>query len=233
MERFKLKKISQFLATFLTFVILGSCFKTMVLVEGVTEVRPVNAIPIPAGLFFGSIGAIGCAVGNLVSDLFGTLTDTSVLGFLSNFLAAYMPYRLWYLYTKEEPNVHSYPKLFLYIWISFVSALSASWIVGTGIWLFAGWVPGLALIVFLNDFVFPILFGLPVLIVLTSDSVRIGCVKEPKSCLPISDRTRRILTGLYTVLLMVLTILTHFGDHPAIAKILSVPALILTILIVV
>ena len=233
MERLEVKKINQFLVSCISFIILGSCFKVMVLIEGVTEVRPVNAIPVPAGLFFGPLAGLGCAVGNLVSDLFGTLTATSVIGFAANFMAAYMPYRLWHIYVKEEPNVHSFHKLLVYVWITFVSALSASWMIATGIWLFRDWVPDMAVIVFLNGFVFPILFGLPVFIVMTSDAVRIRCTKAPESRLHIPDKWRKILINFYMVILQFLMLLTIFGENRTMATVLSVPALILTILIIV
>lgn len=232
MERFKLGKFRQFLITFLSFVILGACFKVMVLVEGLTEVRPVNAIPVPAGLFFGTIAGLACALGNLFSDVFGTLTASSVLGFIGNFIAAYMPYKLWHLYSKESPNIHGFRKLLLYLWVTFVSAAAVSWMIATGIWLvFHSWVPNLALIIFMNDFVFPILFGLPVFIVLTSDSVRIECAKRPKDLLPIGAKGRKMMTVIYAVFLTVLLVLTHLGGegYVTIATVLSIPAVVLTV----
>ena len=56
----------------LIFIGMAVPFKVMVLIEGLTEVRPVNAVPVVVGLLFGPAGAWGCALGNLVADLFGT-----------------------------------------------------------------------------------------------------------------------------------------------------------------
>ena len=50
------------------FAILGAAFKVMVLIEGFTEVRPANAIPMVSGYLFGPFGALGCALGNLIAD---------------------------------------------------------------------------------------------------------------------------------------------------------------------
>lgn len=235
MNRIEMSKKAQFLVTLITFVILGACFKVMVLIDGFTEVRPVNAVPVPAGLLFGTTGSMACAVGNLISDCFGTLGASSILGFLGNFISAYLPYRLWYLYTENEPDVHSFRKLGLYIWVTFVAAVAASWMIATGVWLiFQEWIRGFSLIIFMNDMVFPVLFGLPVFIVLTSDSVGVRSVGAPKSLLPVAVKYRRKMVPVYTLLLVILTVMTGIGNAELIlpARVLSVPAIVLTLLLV-
>jgi len=67
-----LSRKKQLFITFAAFALLGASFKVMVLVEGLTEVRPANAIPPVAGLAFGPIGGLACGLGNLVADLFGS-----------------------------------------------------------------------------------------------------------------------------------------------------------------
>lgn len=69
-------------------------FKPLVLIPGLTEIRPAVAIPLVAGLLFGPAGAVGSALGNLVGDFFGTLGWGSLFGLGGNFLLAYVPYRL-------------------------------------------------------------------------------------------------------------------------------------------
>jgi energy-coupling factor transport system substrate-specific component len=67
-----------------------------IIIPGVTEVRPANAIPIACALLFGPAAAWGAAFGNLIGDfLGGTLTIGSPFGFVGNFLYAYVPYRAW------------------------------------------------------------------------------------------------------------------------------------------
>ena len=70
-------------------------FKGIPLVPGVTELRPANVIPVVFGLLFGPAGAWGAAFGNLIGDFFGTLGVGSFFGFWGNFLAAYLPYKMW------------------------------------------------------------------------------------------------------------------------------------------
>ncbi len=70
-------------------------FKGIPLIPGLTELRPANVIPLVFGLLFGPAGAWGAAFGNLIGDFFGTLGIGSFFGFWGNFLAAYLPYKLW------------------------------------------------------------------------------------------------------------------------------------------
>jgi len=70
-------------------------FKGIPLIPGLTELRPANVIPVVFGLLFGPAGAWGAALGNLIGDFFGTLGITSFFGFWGNFLAAYLPYKMW------------------------------------------------------------------------------------------------------------------------------------------
>ena len=70
-------------------------FKGIPLIPGYTELRPANVIPLVFGLLFGPAGAWGAALGNLIGDFFGTLGVGSLFGFGGNFLAAYLPYKMW------------------------------------------------------------------------------------------------------------------------------------------
>lgn len=58
-----------------------------------TWLRPANALQATFGILFGIPGCIGIALGNLLSDLTqGTAPHVMVLGTLTNFLAAFIPY---------------------------------------------------------------------------------------------------------------------------------------------
>lgn len=76
-----------------------------------------------------------------------------------------------------KPNVKSAKNIFKYIFISAVASVPAAVIVAYGLDVFMGtWIPGLFWIVLLNDFCFPVLLGLPVFIILTSDDVKIEII---------------------------------------------------------
>ena len=163
------------------FLVLGIPFKVMVLVEGFTEVRPVNSLPPIAGMICGPLGALACGVGNMIADLFGTFNGTSVLGFFGNMAAAYLPYRMWHIYSDEQPNLHKNTNILKYVLICFSAALSVSWILGFGLYYFFGtWIEEIYTYVLFNNFGFSVGLGAPLLIMLSSDDVNIACAQGPK-----------------------------------------------------
>ena len=165
------EKFKQIIICTLVFLGMAVPFKVMVLIPGLTEVRPVNAVPVVVGLLLGPAGAWGCAFGNLIADAFGTFSNASILGFFGNFAAAYVPYKLWHMISGgTEPNVKNGLNLIKYIVISFIGALSTAIILACGLDVFFGtWISGLFWIILLNDFCFPVFLGLPVFIIITSD----------------------------------------------------------------
>lgn len=165
----------------LVFTGMAVPFKVMVLIDGFTEVRPVNAVPVVAGLLFGPAGAWGCAFGNLVSDLSGTFSKASILGFAGNFIAAWLPYRLWHLNGEAAaPNVKSYAKLLKYIGVCAMSALTTALLIACGLdVLFDLWMPQVFWIILINNLGFSVLLGLPVFIVLTTEDSNIKLTLPP------------------------------------------------------
>ena len=89
------------------FAFLSVVLKTgIVLIPEVSEVRVCNMLACSFGIWFGPAGAWGCAVGNLIGDLGGSLTVLSVSGFLANFFSAWLPYKIWCVWGNvlgEEP----------------------------------------------------------------------------------------------------------------------------------
>lgn len=210
-------KRKQFLIVFAAFLILGIPFKVMVLIEGLTEVRPVNAIPPVAGLVCGPIGALACGVGNVVADLVGTFDWTSLLGLGSNMLAAYIPYRLWHIYSEEAPNVHTTRNILLYVMISFVAALAVAWSLCFGLYYcFGQWMEQIYTYIFFNNLGFSITLGLPVFIILTSDEIRVSCAGKPRYRLLKNRKLRKTVPVLYMLLMSVFLIaICCFHMEPA------------------
>ncbi len=225
--------LHQFFSVFTSFLVIGACFKLMVLIEKYTEIRPVDSIPAPAGLLFGVTGAAACAFGNLAADFFGTLTPVSALGFAVNFLQAFLPYRLWKLYGKGSPNVHSRKNLWVYLFFVYAGAATTSWFLS--FWtsfLYGIWIPHLEQYVFFNTLVFPVIFGLPVFIILTCQDVRMIPVPSLPWILPLSENFRRKAFAVYLVILTVLGLFSFAGVTPDILGrlpffIVSLPAGIL------
>jgi energy-coupling factor transport system substrate-specific component len=168
------QKLMQTGISALIFIGMAVPFKVMVLIEGFTEVRPVNAVPVVAGLLLGPAGAWGCAFGNLIADLFGTFSSASILGFFGNFIAAYLPYKLWHSISKKEtPNVKSFKNVMKYVFISTSAAFATAILLACGLDMFLNlWMPQVFWIIAFNDLGFPLALGLPVFIVLTTHDSR-------------------------------------------------------------
>ncbi len=196
------KTLIQIAVCALVFIGMAIPFKVMVLVEGFTEVRPVNAVPVIVGLLFGAAGGWGSAVGNLIADLFGTLSPSSVLGFFGNFLAAYLPYKLWHIFKKgEAPNARSFKNIGIYILISAISSLAVAIFIANGMDVFFDfWSPNIFYIICMNDFLFPVFLGLPVLIVLTCDDIRI------KALIPVAGTRHPMLQKVSLVVFATMSV---------------------------
>ncbi|MBP1987079.1 QueT transporter family protein [Halolamina salifodinae] len=84
-------------------------FNAIVIIPGLTSVRPANVFPVIFGIMFGPAAAWGSAIGNLISDIFsGQFGAGSLGGFVGNFAFGFVSYRLWgnlgALSSGEEPD---------------------------------------------------------------------------------------------------------------------------------
>lgn len=205
----RLSKPKQFFIVLAAFLVLGIPFKVMVLVEGFTEVRPVNAVPPIAGLICGPVGALACGLGNLIADLFGSFNATSILGFFGNAAAAYLPYRLWHIYSDEAPNLHKNKNILKYVLICLSAALTVSWILGFGLlYFFGSWIEQVYSYVFFNNLGFSVGLGMPIFIMLSSDDVNITCADRPKRYLILkNEKLRKIVPIVFTAILALIMVM--------------------------
>ena len=116
------------------FAFLSVVLKTsFVLIPEVSEVRVCNMLACSFGIWFGPAGAWGCAVGNLIGDLGGSLTILSLPGFLGNFFSAWLPYKVWTVWGSvvgedplARPSLRSKSWLARYLVGGFCSVVSCS-----------------------------------------------------------------------------------------------------------
>jgi len=138
------------------------------ILPGLTEVRPANAIPIVCSLLFGPAAAWGSAFGNLIGDLFGTLTLGSAFGFIANFLYGYIPYRVWGAHRLARRETGSGQiggrALAEFVLVTGLASLVCAVVVGWGVEVL-GLAPFVALgnIVLLNNFLVAAVLGPPLL----------------------------------------------------------------------
>lgn len=140
-------------------------FKGIPIIPGITEFRPAQIIAASFPLFFGPAGAWGLAIGNLIGDFFGTLGPGSLFGFFGNLFQGLVMYKVWQIFRKE-PVIRS-GKDFVHYGIALILASAAcAVIIAWGLEVL-GMLPFAVLgtIIFLNNFVVPLIIG-PALILL-------------------------------------------------------------------
>jgi energy-coupling factor transport system substrate-specific component len=151
----------------------------IVIVPGITEVRPANVFPPVFGLLFGPAGAWGSAIGNTIGDLFGgTLGPGSIFGFFGNFFLGFIPYKMWGatwgLVKKGDmfPNVNNISKIIAFEIVAFVSSAACAIVIAWYLDL-AGIVPFafLGLVITFNNFLAAVVVG-PILLALLYPRVK-------------------------------------------------------------
>lgn len=92
-------------------------------------------IPVAFGFLFGPAAAWGAGFGNLIFDAVTNsgLTWISPLGFLGNFLIAYIPYTLWTKITSEQPDMRSIKKLALFMGLVGLATTICGLLIGWGL----------------------------------------------------------------------------------------------------
>lgn len=143
----------------------------IVLVPGITEIRPANVFPPVFGLLFGPAGAWGAAIGNLIGDIFGgTMGIGSIFGFFGNFLLGFVPYKMWGsvfgLVTKDDMSqtTNSLKKLVAFEIVALASSAACAIVIAWYLDL-AGIVPYafLAITITVNNFAAAVVLG-PILL---------------------------------------------------------------------
>jgi len=151
----------------------------IVIVPGVTEVRPANVFPPVFGLLFGPAGAWGAAIGNFIGDLFGgTLGPGSIFGFFGNFFLGFVPYKMWGatwgLVKKGDmaQNVNSIQKIIAFEIVAFVASAACAIVIAWYLDL-AGMIPFafLGLVITFNNFLAAAVAG-PILLALLYPRVK-------------------------------------------------------------
>ena len=135
-----------------------------------TQVRPASGLGPVLGLFFGIPGIVGCAAGNLASDILYE-SDPSVLMayFVVQVLYNAVPYLMWYVVMRRSkhpfPRLDSSSNLALFM----VLALVAATLVSVALVPFESDTMvafDIHLIRWLNNIIFLIYLGIPILILL-------------------------------------------------------------------
>lgn len=144
-------------------------FKLLVIIPGVTEIRPANAIPIACSLLFGPAAAWGAAIGNTIGDMAFGFGPGTFFGMVGNFLYGFAPYALWRaVFGSTVPDARKASHWAMLVFVTFVASSVCAWTIGWGIDAVVKGVPFgiLATIILVNNFLIAVILAPPLLFAL-------------------------------------------------------------------
>lgn len=204
-----------FLVSAVLFFVLTMPFRVWLSAADITDMRPVTALTPVLGMIFGLPAALGCAVGNIVTDLIsGYEISYALISAAQQVLYALVPFALWKKLNKKydgsEFCLDSISRLLKLLLVMFTDALLI--VICTGIVNHAYSVSDFLsvnnLYLFTNSFDSGLLFGCPLLIgghflQKYLDNLKNGC-KDKVITFSMNERMiiNTIITGIGICLLM-------------------------------
>ena len=154
------------------YLVVALPFKAMNVIPGFTDIRPVMALGPIYGVFFGPLGCLASACGNLVADAADdALRWTSIAGFASNLLGPLLVWLFWTRVSRTPFSLRSPRDILRHsLLLVAMSALETA-IVAPAVALVYPEVDAglLAWTVFGNTAGFPIVLGIPLAMVLQEE----------------------------------------------------------------
>lgn len=164
-----LKKIAVAIISAIVFFVITVPFRQLFQVMEVTEVRPAAALNPTCGLLFGLWGALGCALGNLAADIISGYSPLMcLLGFIVQMIYGLLPYFVWKSF-KSEVRLDSSLSVLRYMLTSAGNAAVTSILLGAAMFITGiGEILSMTtLMLFLNNFVFCVVLGIPIILAYT------------------------------------------------------------------
>lgn len=156
----------------LVYLVIAIPFKVMSIIPGFTEIRPVMLLKPVYGVFFGMPGCVAFAIGNLIGDVMsGSLRWSSIAGFAANFLGPFVFYLFWTRLSKVTFSLRTGKELLKQLAVIVVSAAMEAVIITPAVQLMYDNIDFLllALTIFLNGTIFPILPGIPLMMLMQDE----------------------------------------------------------------
>lgn len=168
-----LKNIKNMLLSAAVFFTITMPFRKLFTVLGVTEMRPAGALPPALGLILGIPGALGCAVGNLAADVVSGFDPLMcVIGFPIQFIYGIFPLFIWRILKWQDTGneitirLNNVKSVLRYISVTLSNAVLMALMLGSlmqGFGVSRLFSTG-TLMLFLNNFVFCMVLGIPIII---------------------------------------------------------------------
>ena len=167
-----MKRIKNTVILFFVYFLTAIPFKVMEIIPGFTDIRPVAMLGPIYAVFFGIPGCIIMAVGNIVMDIFSnSLRWTSIAGFIANFIGPLLIYLIWIRWSRKPFSLKTGSSLLKHVGIIILSAVLETAIISPAVALIYPSVDAslFALSVLLNNTIFPIVFGIPITILIQEE----------------------------------------------------------------
>ena len=161
-----------FFAQVCIYLVMAIPFRVMVVIPGFTEIRPVQMLKPVYGVFFGIPGCFAFAVGNLIGDLLSdSLKWSSITGFVANFAGPFVFWLFWSRLSKASFSLRTGKDLLKQFAVTAVSAALEALLITPTVMLAYSDVDAIlfAETVFLNGTVFPLLLGIPLMILMQEE----------------------------------------------------------------
>lgn len=154
------------------YLIVSIPFKVMEIIPGFTDIRPVSMLLPVYGIFFGTPGCLAFAVGNLITDILSnSLKWSSIAGFAANFLGPFCFYVYWCRLSRRPFDLKGIKNILIHIAVTAAVAVILAGIITPAVALAYSDVDLLLLFmtIMLNSTAFPILIGIPLIIVMQEE----------------------------------------------------------------
>ena len=206
-----MKKIKTTFIVAVIFFITTMPFRELFNVIEVTEMRPASALPPVLGLMLGVPGVLGCAIGNLFADMLSGYGFTlSAWGFIAQFIFGLLPFLAWNIISRKGKTdkkgvvvfrLNSTKNVICYIFIILTNSMIMAAMLG-GLMHFHGistFFSDATLMVFLNNFVFGVVLGIPIIIFIT-----VKRFKSDNAILSLNERLVLIFLSLGVISAMLI-----------------------------
>ena len=177
------RSLLQFLTLVAVFLLFAIPFKAMNLIPGFTDVRPVTALGPIYALFYGPMGCLANACGNLIADILdNALRWSSLAGFSANFLGPCLVWYFWKRVAGPTFALRGPRELLIHTLLLIVKSLFEAAIITPSVAYAYPEVNAkmFALIVFFNTAVFPIFIGMPITMLMQEEFGFVPCLQDDK-----------------------------------------------------
>lgn len=167
-----LKQSGVVLILLIVYLIVAIPFKVMSVIPGFTDIRPVTLLEPVYGIFFGVYGCIAFAIGNLIGDILsGSLRWSSIAGFILCYSGPFAYWFFWNKISKTSFCLRTGKDLLKQLCVTIITAIVLSILLSCVVELSYPEVKVsvFAITVLLNETVFPVFLGIPLIILMQEE----------------------------------------------------------------